>query len=143
MKKLFVMAAVMAIIEPACVKADYISEYDEDTTYSTDVPEGYPLASAKYRRYEDCVAENPSDDVDCIMDEAGIIYAVAPFPTAEKTSSSWWRVEEAWTQLGTGTDVVALDSGKVLVYNPQKPIHGYVCKYEFRDYGDYRNCHDE
>lgn len=141
MKKLFVIPALLAIIEPTYMKPAYAETSDSDTEYSANIPDGYPLESAEYYDYADCVNENPDDSVDCVTNKYGNTYAVAPFPTTEQKDSSWGDLAEAWSQVGTIKKLTIDVRGNVSVYNPKKPIpRSVVCEYEFREYYDYYTC---
>jgi len=127
MKKLFVITALAAIINPVCANADY------------DIPDGYPLENASYFYYEDCVAENPDDRVDCVMEEeTGITWAVAPFPTSKQTSRVWSGLAKAWSQIGTDKKLYIDDAG-VREYIPGGPVAEEIYEYEFRKYNDFYN----
>ena len=127
---------MLAILGPACINSGHAETSVEDI----EIPDGYPLESAEYDDYADCVNENPDDSVDCVKNRYGITYALASFPTTEQKDSEWYRLEEAWSQIGTAKKLSKDRRGEVTEYNPNKPIPGSaVYEYEFREYNDYYN----
>lgn len=129
----------------ACIPQDPCTSDDETirNTYCNAADDKYPLESAEYRNYADCVAENPSDEVNCVTVRTGITYAVAAFPTTEQKSSTWWNHGDAWSQIGTEKALSWNRNGSVTEYNPDKPIPGSsVCQYNFRAYNDFFDCTD-
>ena len=129
----------------ACIPQDPCSSDDETirNVYCNAIDDKYPLKSAQYFDYADCVAENPSDEVSCVMERTGITWAVASFPTVEQMENSWWNLAEAWSQIGTQKALSWNNGGRVTEYNPAKPIPGsVVCQFEYHSYSDWYRCND-
>ncbi len=124
----------------ACIPANPCESDDEiiRTTYCNTTDDKYPLESAEYHNYADCVAENPSDEVDCVVNEAGMTWALASFPTMKQTGDTCLRPWIAWAQIGTKKDLAMGDDGCAREHNPNKPIPGAdILHYRYKDAYDW------